>query len=165
MRKVCPSYCYYLGIYTEGRTIFTGATAGTSAFATFFHGYIGRASSFAKATEDKDARPSLGIGQLFHSKGFAADAPRRQIAAPCGTRRSASLPRRWCAVLRDAQKRVPPPPLVCGFADAQKRVPPPPLVCGFADARKRVPPSPLGNCFIVKVLLPTLRVGTLQLKL
>jgi len=44
------------------------------------HGHLGRASSFAKATEDKDARPSRAIVQPSHIQGIAADVPRRLIA-------------------------------------------------------------------------------------
>ena len=39
-----------------------------------FHEYLDRASSFAKATEDKDARPSRAIVQPAHRQGIAADA-------------------------------------------------------------------------------------------
>jgi len=35
----------------------------------FPHGHIGRASTFAKATEDKDARPSYIRRMIFHGHG------------------------------------------------------------------------------------------------
>ena len=39
------------------------------------HGHLGRASSFAKATEDKDARPSRGEGRFHH--GYDGELSRR----------------------------------------------------------------------------------------
>jgi len=39
-----------------------------------FYGHIGRASSFAEATEDKDARPSRGIARISSGHGGGQNA-------------------------------------------------------------------------------------------
>jgi len=76
------------------------------------HGHIGRASSFAKATEDKDARPSRGIAHISTGDdGAHGGAPSRAIShgqKASGTRDS-SGPRGARRNVRHRQCHVPCP--------------------------------------------------------
>ena len=78
-----------------------------------FHGHLGRASSFAKATEDKDARPSRGDGMQLHVHGGGersrrpTDNTMSHVPRPASRVPAMRAPRVPCPMSRVPAMRAP----------------------------------------------------------